>query len=76
MPASTEVEYPMLLDFPVPVLLADPKETIVVEKLEAHKTRIAKQPNESAFIRRSRFTYARKISNSSSWKCAASLYRY
>ena len=35
MPAPTQVEYPTLLDFPTPVLLAYPKETVVAEKLEA-----------------------------------------
>ncbi|HTF61380.1 MAG TPA: nucleotidyl transferase AbiEii/AbiGii toxin family protein [Edaphobacter sp.] len=33
--APSEVEYPTLLDFPPPVLLAYPKETVVAEKLEA-----------------------------------------
>jgi hypothetical protein len=35
VPAPTHVEYPTLLDFPAPVLLAYPKETVVAEKLEA-----------------------------------------
>ncbi len=35
VPAPTQVEYPALLDFPAPVLLAYPKETVVAEKLEA-----------------------------------------
>ena len=35
VPAPTQVEYPTLLDFPAPVLLAYPKETVVAEKLEA-----------------------------------------
>jgi len=35
VPAPTEVKYPTLLDFPAPVLLAYPKETVVAEKLEA-----------------------------------------
>jgi hypothetical protein len=35
VPAPTRVEYPTLLDFPAPVLLAYPKETVVAEKLEA-----------------------------------------
>jgi hypothetical protein len=33
-PGPTEIEYPSLLDFPAPVLSADPKETVVAEKLE------------------------------------------
>jgi hypothetical protein len=35
VPAPTRLEYPTLLDFPAPVLLAYPKETVVAEKLEA-----------------------------------------
>jgi predicted nucleotidyltransferase component of viral defense system len=35
VPAPTKVEYPTLLDFPAPALLAYPKETVVAEKLEA-----------------------------------------
>jgi hypothetical protein len=35
VPAPTQVEYPTLLDFPAPVLLAYPKETVVAEKLES-----------------------------------------
>jgi len=35
VPAPAQVEYPTLLDFPAPVLLAYPKETVVAEKLEA-----------------------------------------
>lgn len=35
VPAPTEVEYPTLLEFPAPVLLAYPKETVIAEKLEA-----------------------------------------
>jgi len=35
VPAPTKVEYPTLLDFPAPVLLAYSKETVVAEKLEA-----------------------------------------
>src|SRR3954451_21084114 len=35
VPAPTPVEYPTLLDFPAPVLLAYPKETVVAGKLEA-----------------------------------------
>jgi len=35
VPAPTQVEYPTLLDFAAPVLLAYPKETVVAEKLEA-----------------------------------------
>jgi hypothetical protein len=34
-PQPTTVEYPTLLDFPCPVLLAYPKETVIAEKLEA-----------------------------------------
>jgi hypothetical protein len=34
-PAATEVEYPTLLDFPAPSLLACPKETVVAEKYQA-----------------------------------------
>lgn len=35
VPGPTQVEYPTLLDFPAPVLLAYPRETVVAEKLEA-----------------------------------------
>jgi hypothetical protein len=35
VPAPTRVVYPTLLEFPAPVLLAYPKETVVAEKLEA-----------------------------------------
>jgi hypothetical protein len=35
VPEPTQVEYPTLLDFPAPALLAYPKETVVAEKLEA-----------------------------------------
>ena len=35
VPAPAEVEFPTILDFPPPVLLAYPKETVVAEKLEA-----------------------------------------
>jgi predicted nucleotidyltransferase component of viral defense system len=35
VPAPRELEYPALLDFPAPVLLAYPRETVVAEKLEA-----------------------------------------
>jgi hypothetical protein len=35
VPQPTEVEYPALLEFPPPVLMAYPKETVVAEKLEA-----------------------------------------
>lgn len=34
-PQPTTVEYPTLLDFPSPVLMAYPKETVIAEKLEA-----------------------------------------
>ena len=34
-PGAIEVEYPTLLDFPVPRLRAYPKETVIAEKLEA-----------------------------------------
>ena len=34
-PEITTVEYPTMLDFPVPVLRAYPKETVIAEKLEA-----------------------------------------
>lgn len=37
-PGPTEIEYPVLLDFPAPVLQAYPKETVVAEKLEALTT--------------------------------------
>jgi len=35
VPKPVEVEYPAMLEFPLPVLLAYPKETVVAEKLEA-----------------------------------------
>jgi predicted nucleotidyltransferase component of viral defense system len=35
IPRPTEIEYPVLLEFPVPKLLAYPRETVVAEKLEA-----------------------------------------
>jgi hypothetical protein len=35
VPGPTQVEYPTLLDFPAPMLLAYPRETVVAEKLEA-----------------------------------------
>jgi hypothetical protein len=35
VPQPAEVEYPTLLDFPPPILMAYPKETVVAEKLEA-----------------------------------------
>ncbi|MGA7413384.1 MAG: nucleotidyl transferase AbiEii/AbiGii toxin family protein [Bryobacteraceae bacterium] len=35
VPAPNRLAYPTLLDFPAPVLLAYPKETVVAEKLEA-----------------------------------------
>ncbi len=35
VPKPFEVEYPAMLEFPPPVLLAYPKETVVAEKLEA-----------------------------------------
>jgi predicted nucleotidyltransferase component of viral defense system len=35
VPPPTEVEYPTLLEFPPPILIAYPKETVVAEKLEA-----------------------------------------
>lgn len=35
VPRATEVEYPAILEFPPPVLMAYPKETVVAEKLEA-----------------------------------------
>jgi len=35
VPQPAEVEYPTLLDFPAPMLIAYPKETVVAEKLEA-----------------------------------------
>jgi len=35
VPRPTEVEYPTLLEFPPPILIAYPKETVVAEKLEA-----------------------------------------
>jgi Nucleotidyl transferase AbiEii toxin, Type IV TA system len=34
-PGPTEIEYPTLLNFPAPVLRANPRETAVAEKLEA-----------------------------------------
>ena len=37
-PQATTVEYPALLDFPSPVLMAYPKETVIAEKLEAMTT--------------------------------------
>jgi len=35
VPEPVEIEYPALLEFPPPVLMAYPKETVVAEKLEA-----------------------------------------
>ena len=35
VPGPTEIEYPTLLDFPAPRLMAYPRETVVAEKLEA-----------------------------------------
>ena len=35
VPRPTKIEYPVLLEFPVPKLLAYPRETVVAEKLEA-----------------------------------------
>jgi predicted nucleotidyltransferase component of viral defense system len=35
VPAPTKVNYPTLLDFPAPMILAYPKETVIAEKLEA-----------------------------------------
>ena len=35
MPGPTRVEYPTLLNFPAPVVLAYPRETVFAEKLEA-----------------------------------------
>jgi len=35
VPGPTDVEYPTLLDFPVPILRAYPRETVIAEKLEA-----------------------------------------
>jgi predicted nucleotidyltransferase component of viral defense system len=35
VPRPTKIEYPVLLEFPVPQLLAYPRETVVAEKLEA-----------------------------------------
>lgn len=35
VPPPAEIEYPTLLEFPPPILLAYPKETVVAEKLEA-----------------------------------------
>jgi hypothetical protein len=35
VPGPIQVEYPALLEFPAPVLVAYPKETVVAEKLEA-----------------------------------------
>ena len=34
-PAPSEIDYPTLLEFPGPRLMAYPKETVVAEKLEA-----------------------------------------
>jgi hypothetical protein len=34
-PGPTKIEYPVLLNFPAPVLQAYPKETVIAEKLEA-----------------------------------------
>ena len=38
VPETITVEYPTLLNFPAPVLMAYPKETVVAEKLEALTT--------------------------------------
>jgi hypothetical protein len=38
VPQAITVEYPTLLSFPAPVLMAYPKETVVAEKLEALTT--------------------------------------
>lgn len=35
VPGPTEIEYPALLDFPAPRLMAYPRETVIAEKLEA-----------------------------------------
>ena len=35
VPRPIEIEYPAMLEFPPPVLMAYPKETVVAEKLEA-----------------------------------------
>jgi len=35
VPKPTEVQYPTLLEFPPPIIIAYPKETVVAEKLEA-----------------------------------------
>jgi hypothetical protein len=35
VPPPVEIEYPTLLEFPPPLILAYPKETVVAEKLEA-----------------------------------------
>jgi predicted nucleotidyltransferase component of viral defense system len=35
VPRASEIEYPTLLDFSAPVLMAYPKETVIAEKLEA-----------------------------------------
>lgn len=35
VPQPAEIEYPALLEFPAPILIAYPKETVVAEKLEA-----------------------------------------
>jgi len=35
VPRPIEIEYPAMLEFPAPVLMAYPKETVVAEKLEA-----------------------------------------
>src|ERR1017187_9060316 len=38
VPQPAEVEYPAMLEFPPPILIAYPKETVVAEKLEALTT--------------------------------------
>ena len=38
VPPPADIEYPSLLDFPAPVLLAYSKETVIAEKLEALTT--------------------------------------
>jgi predicted nucleotidyltransferase component of viral defense system len=38
VPQPTTIQYPTLLDFPPPILMAYPKETVVAEKLEALTT--------------------------------------
>lgn len=38
VPQPTTIEYPALLDFPSPVLMAYPKEAVIAEKLEAMTT--------------------------------------